>query len=433
MIRIRRTIRSLINLPLRPINIRFLVGALRLVGWLPVRPTLSTGINRILIAQPHNSLGDLVLSLPLLDQLHRKWPQAKIHMIVGESMTDLFSNIPYVCRVIGYSPTSHQSPFALYKNICQLLMFSREQLHDAYDLALDPRWDSDHHAYLARALAFFSGARLRVGYSGRSDGVDPSLDDFLTHLALGGRNEHELTRKLKILHRTGLSNEIAQETALTQINPTLTDLAKIDRSILESFLKSAGIATDEKYAIIAPSASTPAKIWPAPSLAEVARIVNARHGLRFIVVGSSKDSEVCAQIASECSGFAVSLAGSTKVLELLALCRNATLYIGNDSGPAHLSAMVGTATVVVTVARSPSEELDDPLAPRRFRPCGPRVRLVQPDQPLSPCTLVCYRKEAHCITSVSTESVIASCEALLAEATSEGIDEGTIERSVSAS
>jgi ADP-heptose:LPS heptosyltransferase len=377
MNRLRSTLKSAVYLPLHPKNIKLLVRVLRWLGWLPSNNGASEGIRRILIVQPHNSLGDLALSIPFLDEVHRKWPKAEIDLIVGNAMTALFQHIPFIRRVIGYVPSSNKPPLARYQNALRLFLLCRNEIRDSYDLALDPRWDSDGHAYLARAMAFLSDAPVRVAYSGTADGVDSSLDTFMTHCALGGRNEYESIRKLRMFQRAGLNTRTIEDSESFQVNATLSALARLERQKLEASLVQAGVSTNgRRYCVLAPSASTAAKIWPIERLAEVAKILHKKYGLYFIVIGSSKDIEICKLTAASCSGIAISLAGKTNILELLALLARASLFIGNDSGPAHLSAMIGTATVIAIVGRAPSEELDHISAPRRFRPWGPKVQLV---------------------------------------------------------
>ena len=413
MSRFRSILKSSVYLPLHPNNFKLLVRFLRWLQCLPSNDAATEGIRRILIVQPHNSLGDLVLSVPFLDEVHKQWPKAEIDLIVGSAMTSLFQHIPFVRRVIGYVPSSNKPPLARYQNVLRLFSLYRNEVRDHYDLALDPRWDSDGHAYLARAMAFLSDAHVRVAYSGTADGIDPSLDAFMTHCVLGGRNEYESIRKLKMFQRAGLSTRAVEDSESFQVNATLSTLAPLGRRTLDASLLQAGMPIGERYCVLAPSAITAAKIWPIERLAKVARILHAKYGLRFVVIGSSKDTQLCERTAASCSGIAISLAGKTNILELLALLARASLFIGNDSGPAHLSSMIGTATVIAIVGRAPSEELDHINAPRRFRPWGPKVLLVQPDRPLTPCDPVCIAQEAHCITQVSADAILAACEELL--------------------
>ena len=245
MNRLRGVLKRLVYLPVHPSGFKGLVQILRWVGWFPSRDGTSETIRRILIVQPHNSLGDLALSVPFLDEVHQQWPDAEIDLIVGNAMTTLFREIPFVRRVIGYAPSTSRQPLAHYRNILRLFLLFHREIPDRYDLALDPRWDSDHHAYLARAAAFLSGAPLRASYSGRVDGLNPALDKFMTHCAMGGAHEHESIRKLRMLSRVGLSNRAVEESASRKASATLSVIADHGKSSLSALLRKAGVQSGE--------------------------------------------------------------------------------------------------------------------------------------------------------------------------------------------
>ncbi|RLB14419.1 MAG: hypothetical protein DRG63_08535 [Deltaproteobacteria bacterium] len=71
---------------------------------------------------------------------------------------------------------------------------------------------------------------------------------------------------------------------------------------------------------------------------------------------------VCAQ------GWTISFTPSSDAL--LHLLRHTLLFIGHDSGITHLAAMAGAATIALFKASDP----------RLWRPLGPRVRLLQPEE-----------------------------------------------------
>jgi ADP-heptose:LPS heptosyltransferase len=84
--------------------------------------------------------------------------------------------------------------------------------------------------------------------------------------------------------------------------------------------------------------------------------------------------------------------------------RKASVYIGNDSGITHLSALLGVPTVSIF----------GPTDPEIWRPLGRRVKVVRPDVSCSPCTEemrnACPRP--RCIESVSLDDVKRAAESL---------------------
>ena len=102
-------------------------------------------------------------------------------------------------------------------------------------------------------------------------------------------------------------------------------------------------------------------------------------------------------------------------LPLRALCavlERCDLFLGNDSGPAHLAAAMNGPTIVVS--RHPAN--GDPghaNSPVRFAPYCARHRVLQPATGLGECTTACQSAEPHCILQVSFEQVVEAALELL--------------------
>ena len=98
------------------------------------------------------------------------------------------------------------------------------------------------------------------------------------------------------------------------------------------------------YAVLHPAASAPEKTWPPGGFLEVARSLRST-GLEPVFVGASGD------VLRPFHEFRV-LAGAP-LSEIKTLMRNATLFVGNDSGPAHMAAAFFLPLVVIFGASDP--------------------------------------------------------------------------------
>ncbi len=98
-------------------------------------------------------------------------------------------------------------------------------------------------------------------------------------------------------------------------------------------------------AVIHPFASTPAKTWPADRFAAVAEHL-CQTGLEPVVIGGPAD---------DLSAFAAfrTLSGAP-LSEIKQLLAGASLFVGNDSGPAHMAAAFGLPVVVIFAASDPA-------------------------------------------------------------------------------
>ena len=101
------------------------------------------------------------------------------------------------------------------------------------------------------------------------------------------------------------------------------------------------------YAVIHPEASAPDKTWPAERFLDVALHVQQRLGLDpfFIAGPSGSPSESPGESLAAFSGYRT-IAGAP-LEEVKSLLAGAALFVGNDSGPAHMAAAFGVPVVVL--------------------------------------------------------------------------------------
>ena len=137
--------------------------------------------------------------------------------------------------------------------------------------------------------------------------------------------------------------------------------------------------------------------------AQVARSLAAR-GFTIVVTSGPGEESFASQVAREVESATVILLGLT-IPELAELIRGARLYIGNDSGPMHLAAAVGTPTVAVWGSSDS----------RRWRPWSVRHRVVQNPFECNPCPgYRCLVADSPlCIESVTVEQVNAAVERIV--------------------
>lgn len=74
----------------------------------------------------------------------------------------------------------------------------------------------------------------------------------------------------------------------------------------------------------------------------------------IVLVGSSLENEDANIIVKDSGNNLINMVGKTKIYELLNILANVDLYIGNDSGPVHMAAAVGTDTITIFTSTSKS-------------------------------------------------------------------------------
>jgi heptosyltransferase-2 len=151
------------------------------------------------------------------------------------------------------------------------------------------------------------------------------------------------------------------------------------------------------YIVISPGAEYGgAKMWPAGSYATFVRSLSQRTEGGIVVIGSESERNVAEEIVSESGVSARNLAGECSIDQLLAILRGASLIVGNDSGPVHISAAMGRPTLTIFGSTSPSWT----------SPKGRSVEIVRADLDCSPCfERECPHGEPRCMLDIDPKRV----------------------------
>jgi len=118
--------------------------------------------------------------------------------------------------------------------------------------------------------------------------------------------------------------------------------------------------------VLHPGAGSGKKCWPAERFLELAAQLSAL-GQRVQFILGEVELERWPRQEVDRFASAAELHTPTTLVELMDRIARASAFVGNDSGPGHLAAMLGLATVSIF----------GPADPSRWRPLGPRVEIVR--------------------------------------------------------
>ena len=351
-----------------------------------------------------DEIGDVVLSSGSLRELRRALPAARITLVVKPATRELVEKCPHVDEVLTFDPRYRERLGLLRRHFRAIAMGVGQLWGRRFDLAVVPRVGPDWQNALY--LAYFSGARLRVGYAADVDAdravFNAGTDVLLTHRAPGCPDPHEAQRNAALLRFLGvpvLSDRL-------ETWPDEADCREADRLLAE-----AGIGPDDEWIALGIGAGAQRRVWPAERYAALAAGLLDRPGRRVVLIGGPGDRAAGQTIARDKR--IVDLTGRMTLRQTAAALRRCRLFIGNNSGPMHLAAASG-ATVLEISCHAVDAWPEHENSPRRFGPWGPQSRVVQPAHQAPPCTGGCQGTEPHCILQVTVEEVLQAARAMLA-------------------
>lgn len=341
------------------------------VGWWLVRlarrtaraPGTGAPPERILLVQLDH-LGDAILTTSILPALRRRYATAEIDVLAAPWNREVFANGGLVDRIYVWRVNRFNRaggfgwPLAL---VTWGLWLRRRR----YDLAVDIRGELP-----LALLMWLSGARRRVGRASGGGGF--LLTDSMPEQI--GRHE--------VLSRRALLN--------TVVGGTIGDGTVVDgptwRLVPEAVTKVARLLGQSgldggRVVVIHVSAGTRAKQWPVEHFRELVGRLAVELDVGVILVGGEGDKRVAQAVTGGASWPCVhDWTEQLSLDELAAVLKRAAVFVGGDSGPAHLAAAVGTPTVALFSGTN---------NPDQWRPWGEGVVVLS--EPVA-CA-ACFRQE----------------------------------------
>ena len=164
-----------------------------------------------------------------------------------------------------------------------------------------------------------------------------------------------------------------------------------------------GLAPGQYWAFAPGAEYGPAKRWPAPHYAALARALNARDGAPVVLLGSPGEAALCAEIAAHSAGACRNLAGKISLVDAIALIARSRGLASNDSGLMHVAAAFAIPQVAVFGSTSP---LHTP-------PLNDRARVLWLKDELQLDCMPCFDRTCRfghyrCLTDVPVERVLAA-------------------------
>jgi heptosyltransferase-2 len=285
-------------------------------------------VSKIIIRTP-NHLGDSLMAQPAVAAFAASRPNDDISILIPEWARPVYRNIPDVLLLLVESRYLHGMKAITYQSD----LLKKEGFETG--VLLTPSFSSALIFYLA-------GVKNRFGYN--TDGRS---------LLLSQRREHKDVARL---HRSEQYRHLLEEVAGIELKagrPAMTVMNPALETAVE-LLGDNKIDPEEGFVAVAARAVAPSRRWGSENYALLSRRILKELRLRVVLVGSTAERRAGNEVAGEEEGI-VNICGQTDMETAAAVLSMAKLFIGNDSGLAHVAAAVGISMVVLSGADKPAE------------------------------------------------------------------------------
>lgn len=339
-------------------------------------------IHSVTVLMLDRHLGNLLVSLSSIVALAKHFREINFYLAIDGAYKEVVESIKELDRIIYY-PRTEMRQGHLLREAVLFLRFIHQIRTTHSDGLIDFQGGN-----ASSLVTLLSGASHRISSAAARK---PYVYNSKIDLSVGKHKVHSYT-------------EIALAIG-AHINDTYLRLraSELRRNSIKSTLGFHGIAVEKPIVSIHAGAGNIHKQWTTDGFAEVADWLSAR-GFQVIFVGASRDLDKIHAVLSAVNLKAHNLGEKLSLGELMALFEMSSLFLGNDSGPMHLAAAMGTPVVA----------LFGPVDEKRWRPLSPNATVLRGQEPCEDCRA--RRQHCHdapCITQLSPDKVKQAIEQLL--------------------
>ncbi len=309
-----------------------------------------------------SSIGDIVLTTPVLRRLHAAWPTASIDYCVKPAFLPLLERSPYLQTIC----TTQDLPSGHYDLVVDLQnnLRSRGVLKNiSYDRIYRYRKQNWKKLLLVRTGINFYGS------------IDSVVDRYMASMEA--------------------DDGIADDARGCELW-----LKESDRTFAARFAKSKGLRLGVCF-----GARHLTKRYPPGRFASVIEMLSEKLDMRFFLLGGTEDvrhaDEIIAALSPAAAFQVDNLAGSASLMESAALLEVCDAVLCNDTGLMHIASAFGKQLFVLFGSSVPEFG---------FLPYKAPFSLFDvPDLPCRPCSHIgkdrCPKGHLKCMTDIAEESV----------------------------
>ncbi len=260
-------------------------------------------------------VGDVVLTAPAIEALHRAWPRTRILFAVKARYRHLVANNPHIAEVLPLDPG--ESPWSLAGRLRQRGVKAILDLHNTLRSKAIRACLPDVPSVVWHKRDFADTVAVKL-----------VLRPYRASMPFADRYHAAVERLVgQPLERGQLAYHLGPG----------------DRDAADAVLRAAGVDLAKPILGLSPGTNWATKQWPAERFGELAKRAVAA-GLQVVVQGSGAEKHIVASVRAVAPE-AIDLSGQLDLAGLGGLISRCTAFVANDSGPMHIARGLGVPTL----------------------------------------------------------------------------------------
>jgi heptosyltransferase-2 len=339
-----------------------------------------------IVVRGTNWVGDAVMTIPALRELRRIFPDAHISLHTRTWAEGIFQDADFIDDIL---------PFQVEKTIIQNIhKQARIWQEKNFDLAV-----IFTNSFESALLAKLGKVPKRFGYAKEARSV------LLTNAI---KMPDWKNQRHEIFYYLNLVAEIEQsyfgKTTTLENEPRFElNVSSNRKADAKKFLEENGVDLSKKIvAFVTGSTNSHAKRWQTEKFALLNDFLQNKLDSNVILIGAKNELVISNEVVQKSELKPINLTGKTTIAEVTAILSVCDLLVANDTGPAHISAALGTKTLVIF----------GPTNPKTTQPWNSEI-IRREDVDCSPCMLRDCPIDHRCMEWIPARDVFEKVSSLI--------------------
>lgn len=267
-----------------------------------------------------SSIGDVILSTPLIRCLRKAFPESRIDFLVKKEFAAVLTNNPHISEIIVYDKQGGLGEFRRVK-----MLIKERNYHQIIDIQQN-----------IRSILFSVGTRAAV----------TTFSKKLWKRFLLIRLRINAYREVKPVYLRYM--EAVESLGITY-DGLGTEMFLPEEEVQQAAIlcSGAGNGSPATLIAIAPGARWANKRWPAERFAQAANQLAASYNIQAVLIGGSADTDACLHVMQHLEVPVTNLAGKLSLVGSAAMLKQCSLLLTNDTGMMHMAQAVKTPVIAI--------------------------------------------------------------------------------------
>lgn len=342
-------------------------------------------------------MGDLIQSTPLISSLRKRYPSAKITLLVSSDFAEFAKRANYIDDIMVFNlrQFNQKGEMGELKSWVDIYQYLEDFLKTLSDRSFSKVYNLSHSKLSALMIHYLKIPEV-VGFHCNRSGDRKTDHPWLQYFGIEPFNRLYNPYNIADIYMLSGDGEPGSEELSIAHGPD-------DALAAVEVLGDLNNSTEELVIGIQAGSSLEGRRWSVEAFSTLADLICSRLNARVVLLGVASESEIAAKIVAgmEYKEKVLDLTGKTSISQLIGVLKRCSYLVTNDTGTMHIAAALKIPIIGLFFAHA---------HPHETGPFGEGHIVFQARIHCAPCSYGVSCNDIVCVQKVPPQDVFAFIE-----------------------